>query len=142
MDRKGQTLRRRDGKQDSGTRNLPINEPEPGSRRVSQTHLREVGAEELAGPGQFCAMLSQRIGPEGYPILDEVDGSVVATQVFQVLERHLIGAGEVRHLDRFPTHCLWQTHWLVSSRVRSKAGPANPSHCSRSPASSGLRQAE
>jgi transposase len=37
-------------------------------------------------------MASERIGPEFYPILDEVNRSVVGTQVLQVLERHLIGA--------------------------------------------------
>jgi hypothetical protein len=44
-------------------------------------------------------MPSQRIGPELYPILDKINRGVVATEVFQVLERNLIGAGEVRHLD-------------------------------------------
>jgi len=51
-------------------------------------------------------MLSQWIGPELYPILDEVNRSVVGTQVLQVLERHLIGArtairtADSAHLDQ------------------------------------------
>jgi hypothetical protein len=85
----------------SGAHNFFFDPPEPGSRRVEQTHVREVGAKELAGPGQFRAVRSQWIGPELYPIVDKVTGSVVAAQVDQVLESHLVSPGEVRPLDQF-----------------------------------------
>jgi hypothetical protein len=60
-----------------------------------------VGAKELARPWQVGAVLAQGIGPELDPVSDEVNGSIVAVQVFRVLERHLIRAGEARHLDEF-----------------------------------------
>src|SRR5690348_2225252 len=75
-----------------------------------QAYVREMRAKELGRPRQFGGVVSQRRRPERDPILDECDGSVFAAQVFQILQRHLIRAGEVRRFDQlFHPRLLNQT---------------------------------